>query len=161
MHVQQFCLVHFQKDNPCLDSVPCKLKCVILVLFLFFLAGLPLWFGLCSLEEPGQEQAYLEWMLEEAYAANPGFAPRAFMLDKAGAEHKAVEAVLMRRARMGLEDFVSRLNDSLSGDFREADLAQARAYFTQKQARETHLQKLATGATRLDFMLTCMQVNAF
>ena len=49
-------------------------------------------------------------MLEQAYAANPTFRPKAFMLDKAGSEHKAVEAVLLRRAKAGLASFITSLS---------------------------------------------------
>jgi len=112
-----------------------------------FFAGIPLWFGLCSLEEAGQEETFLEWMLEQAYAANPDFCPGAFMLDKAHCEHKAVEAVLLRRAKAGLDDFLKRL-PSADHTVTPAQVRQAELYLKQHQSREEHLQRLATGVTR-------------
>ena len=110
--------------------------------------GVPLWFGLCSLEEEGQEQAFVEWMLEQAYAHNPTFAPKAFMLDKDGSEHRAVEAVLLRRALAGLKEFVSRLKEEATPVTDNGQLTAARAHLRQREEREGHIDALATGATR-------------
>ena len=111
-------------------------------------AGVPLWFGLCSLEEEGQEQAFVEWMLEQAYEHNPSFAPKAFMIDKDGSEHKAMEAVLLRRALSGLRQFVDALQEKARPASSEGQLAAAQKHLQEREAREEHLDKLATGATR-------------
>lgn len=91
----------------------------------------------------------MEWMLDQAFAANPDFCPAAFMLDKAGPEHKAVEAVLLRRARVALRDFIEQLSPAVNSVVVDAtQLAKARARLQQREAREAHLENLATGATR-------------
>ena len=89
-------------------------------------------------------------MLQEAYSANEDFAPRAFLLDKAACEHKAVEAVLLQRAQSGLQKIIEMLSNelaSLAGEVTSTQLAMALDHFKQRQAREEHLDKLATGVT--------------
>ena len=108
-----------------------------------------MWFGLCSLEGKGHEQIFVEWMLEQAYAANPTFRPKAFMLDKAGSEHKAVEAVLLRRAKAGLASFITSLSAQQTHCHLETEeIAAAWRRVQQREKREEHLDNLATGATR-------------
>ncbi len=69
------------------------------------------------------------------------------MLDKAGPEHKAVEAVLLRRAKVALRAFIDQFSAS-SVVVNPAQIGKARARLEQREAREAHLENLATGATR-------------
>lgn len=89
-------------------------------------------------------------MLEQAYEMNPTFAPRAFMLDKDGSEHKAVEAVLLRRALSALQHNVASWKEEATpfSYLNKNQLDRAHERLQQREAREEYLDKIATGATR-------------
>ena len=118
-----------------------------IISFAFLCAGIPLLFGLCSVDagEKRQEQFYLEWLLDKVWSTNPSFRPRAFMLDKASTEHVAVEESLKRRSRAAVEDFVRDFPQTPSVS--DERVAVARKTLEERQAREKHLFALATGAT--------------
>ena len=118
-----------------------------IISFAFLCAGIPLLFGLCSVDagEKRQEQFYLEWLLDKVWSTNPSFRPRAFMLDKASTEHVAVEESLKRRSRAVVEDFVWDFPQTPSVS--DERVAVARKTLEERQAREKHLFALATGAT--------------
>lgn len=117
--------------------------------FVYAYTGIPLWFGLCSLDsgEKKQEQIFIHWMLKEAFRINPSFAPAAIMLDKASSEHKAVENVLMERAKAALEDLQQLISAERHTVSRE-EVTKARTVVKEREARSLHLQLVSTASAR-------------
>ena len=71
------------------------------------------------------------------------------MLDKAGSEHTAVEAVLLRRAKDGLEEFIQTLSVTMTGsEVTSSEKSKAHARVVQRETRERHLKDLATGISQ-------------